>query len=353
VKIPLQNLYYLLAYAWNYSEAAREREASAASIQTLPDLLAHVLASRTRSLLKRGLDRQYVEQRLVVAGVRGKLDLSATIKSNQLPHSRTTCIVDGLERDVLHNRILRETLRGLLALPKLNVEIRAKLRSTYRSLDGISAFRVDRSSFRRLQLHRNNRPYRFLMNLCQLIHESLMVEEDGSFRFADVRDQHNVMASLFERFVTNFFREEQSVFGVSGQSPLPWYMASSTVAAHLRHLPIMRPDIVLAAKSRRIIIETKYYFQALSSDHHGLARVRADHLYQIFAYLENRDAAEEQGPPYEGLLLYPTVDRNLAFDFRVKGRRIQVRTINLHQEWWRIHDDLLELVDVVPERLAG
>jgi 5-methylcytosine-specific restriction enzyme subunit McrC len=345
VKIPIRNVYYLLAYAWGHADAAQEREADAAAVDTLPDLLAWVLAHRTSALLKRGLDRSYLEEQVTIPGVRGKLELAATIKRNVLPQARTVCTVEEFRYDVLHNRILRSTLRRLLALPGLDRQVRAEVGLVYRKMEGVTEIPVRRSTFRRVRIHRNNRIYQFLMHLCRLLHDALRLQEDGTATFADVRRRRGEMARLFEDFVANFYRFEQSRYSVRGQSRLPWHEAASPLEADLNRLPGMIPDVVLEAPDRRIILDAKFYREPLAQGRHGGLRVRSGHLYQVFTYIENRNAQMPDGPRHEGLLLYPVVGRAFRFDFKLKGHRVQVRSVDLDEDWTQIRDDLLELVE--------
>lgn len=344
MKIPIRNLYYLLAYAWGHADPARDREADSAPVHTLPDLLAFVLAERVARLLRRGLDRSYVEESVVVAGVRGKLEFGATIKRSLLSQARTQCTVVEFRYDILQNRIVRATLRRLLSLPQLDSAVRSEVGLVYRKLEGITDVILRRSSFRRVRIHRNNQAYGFLMHLCRLIHESLMFEEDGTASFVDVRRRRGEMARLFENFVANFYRAEQSRFRVGAQKRLEWHDAKGRSEGDMDRLPGMIPDVTLDSPDRRIVIDTKYYRRALAEGRFGGKRVRSGHLYQIFAYVENRNAAKPDGPPHEGMLLYPAVGESFRYDFRLKSHRIQVRTIDLDQDWATIHRDLLNMV---------
>ena len=160
MKIPIQNIYYLLAYAWGHADEARDREAGQVAIETLPDLLAHLLAVRTGTLLRRGLDRTYVEEEFESPGIRGKLDVGLTIKRQLLLRGRTMCRVEELRHDVMHNQIIRSTLRNLLRLEDLGPQVRAEVALVHSRLTDIQEISIRRSSFRRLRIHRNNRPYR-------------------------------------------------------------------------------------------------------------------------------------------------------------------------------------------------
>jgi 5-methylcytosine-specific restriction enzyme subunit McrC len=47
---------------------------------------------------------------------------------------------------------------------------------------------------------------------------------------------------------------------------------------------------------------------------------------------------------HEGMLLYPAVDDAFAFDYRLNGHRIAIRSIDLDQHWAQVHADLLGVI---------
>jgi 5-methylcytosine-specific restriction enzyme subunit McrC len=341
VKIPIRNVYYLLLYAWDQIRPGEHPEVREEGLTHLHDLFASVLADITGRLVARGLDRGYVPLEETVEGVRGKLDLDTTFKRNLLANARTHCRFDELQYDVLHNQILKATLRALLAL-HLDRRVRAHVARVYRKMDLVGDVRITRRDFGRVQLHRNNRGYDLALRLCQLIYDNLMIEPGtGRARFRDFRRDEQQMGALFERFVYNFFRLEQERFEVS--SPwIAWHEAWGS-EMDLQRLPIMRTDVVLEAPDRCIILDTKFYAEALQS-RFGKETVRSGHLYQILAYVENRAAAAAKHPLHEAMLLYPVVGRAFSFDYRLNGHSIRVRSLDLNQDWSQIRSDLLGLV---------
>src|SRR6516162_2134201 len=80
--IPIKNLYYLLCYAWNHFHEGQVIFVSAIDSPNLSDLLASVLASGTRHLLRRGLDRGYVASREDTPSVRGRIVFKETVQRN-------------------------------------------------------------------------------------------------------------------------------------------------------------------------------------------------------------------------------------------------------------------------------
>lgn len=341
MKIPIRNVYWLLLYAWDHLGAGEEASLAAEEPRHLHDLFASALADTVSRLRARGLDRGYVEVEETLAGVRGRLDLGTTLKRGLLANARTHCLVDELRHDVLHNRILKSTLRSLLGVD-LEEEVRSGVRRQVRALDAVADVRVVRRDFGRVQLHRNNRVYDFALRLCRLIHENLMVDPaTGEARFRDFRADERRMGALFEAFVYRFYRREQQHFRVS-RPHIAWHDAHGSEQA-LALLPRMRTDVVLRSPDRRIIVETKFYANPLAGRFGG-KKLRSAHLYQLLAYLSNHAAAHPKGPSYEGMLLYPAVNEAFAFDYRLSGHRLMVRSIDLDQPWAQIRSDLLALL---------
>lgn len=363
MKIPIQNIYYLLCYAWDKVPEAETIEVGREDYTELHDLFGHVLAEGVGHLLRRGLDRDYLPRNEELAGVRGKIDLTATLGRNLAPQARTVCEFDELQHDVLHNQIVRTTLRSLLQLAELDADVHDRVSRVYRRLEGITTIRLTRKHFRSVQLHRNNRYYKFLLDVCAIIHENILIDEtSGAARFRDFRADDQAMGSVFERFVFNFLSREQGEYRVS-RPRIAWDVTDAS-DMDLARLPAMQTDIVLESPERRIILDTKFYSDPLKGRFEA-KKVDSAHLYQIFAYVQNRQAEDARydganrardrrlvdlsravstSPRWEGMLLYPVVDEAFAFSYVFSGQRVQVRSIDLDQPWRAIHRDMLDLV---------
>ncbi len=342
-EIPIANLYYLLCYAWGY---AREREvvslADAGRLERVQDLLGMVLARGTVRLLKRGIARDYIEVREDLRGIRGKLDPSEMAKRTLRSRGLAACEYEELSIDVLHNRILHSTLDRLRRVPELDEEVRHEVRSACAKLAGVRVLPLNRSLFGQVQIHRNQRMYRFLLSVCRLAYEQLVPHErTGGHRFQ--RLDAKTMHALFEAFVVAFFRREQTEFSVNRGGRGVFFFDAGTRSDQRKWIPKMEVDAILESNERRIILDTKYYEEALSA-RHGSRKLRSGHLYQLLAYLRNRQAAKPTGPWHEGMLLYPKVETDLHIDVRLEGFDIRARTIDLAQDWRSIHHDLLALL---------
>ena len=112
--IPILNIYYLLSYAWDKLDEADPVEVGQVDNRNVINLFAKVLSNRTSYLLRRGLDRGYIEKRDITGVVRGKINITDTYLNNLLPLAKVDCSFDELSYNIIHNQILRSTLDTLL-----------------------------------------------------------------------------------------------------------------------------------------------------------------------------------------------------------------------------------------------
>lgn len=78
--IPVRNIYYLFLYAWGHFKSGGVRDVGADQSPDLPNLLGKVLHEGTHRLLRRGLDRGYIEKTEETRSPRGKLRLDVMTK---------------------------------------------------------------------------------------------------------------------------------------------------------------------------------------------------------------------------------------------------------------------------------
>ena len=340
MNIPIQNIYYLLCYAWDKLTERDIVNVESLDSTTLAELFARVLINGTNHLLKRGFDRGYVPQHEWTGRLRGRICFQEAIRRNATLTGRLPCDFDELSYNVLHNQILKATMRQLIRTGRLATECSEGLAQLCRLFSDIQDIELTNRVFGQVQLYRNNQFYDFLLKVCELIYRNLLVTEiSGTSKFMDfVRDKQQ-MAILFEDFVRNFYRVHTDY--VVKREDIYWHwIAADEVAAGL--LPKMQTDISLTSAARKVIIDCKFTPEA-TQHHYEAEKLRATHLFQIYAYLNNLREGKLTDT-CEAMLLYPTVDSPLAASYTDKGRKISIRTINLDQPWQSIHQDLLALV---------
>ena len=341
--IPIQNLYYLLCYAWNRLPERDELVTSSPTSFHRPlELLAQVLLTGTRRLLRQGLKNTYAEREEEVQALRGRLLLTPTLHRDLLRHGRAVCAYDELGPDSAFNRLLLGTVEQLMRshlLPSAQRHELRLLRSRFPASLAPAPF--TQHTLRQVRRQRLSGPESFLLNVCELIYHSALPEQDTASRtrFRDFRRDERLMAQLFEAFVRNFYRHEQRQFRVLSET-IAWQAnAEQPEAMHL--LPAMITDTTLESASRKIILDTKYYATALRQ-RYDRQRLIAPHLYQLYAYLQNQPL--EAGQQLEGILLYPAATQEVDLRYTLGGHPVRIVTLDLNQPWPGIARDLLELV---------
>ena len=347
--IPVRNLWHLLLYAWDLARYRDRWSAAAEEAPSLRGLLARVLADAVADLLKRGLGRGFVPAAREVRGIRGRVDFARSLKGLSLPRGRTHCRFDELGIDTLANRILRSTLVRLARDPRLAADaakargLRRDLADLAHGLDGVALVEPAPDLFSRLRIGRNDADYALAMNVCRLVHRLEMpTEERGPLAIAALLHEEILRHRLFERAILNFYRLHLGdVFDASSEM-LAWPDAFAC-----SYLPAMRTDITLRSRrkpARRIVVDAKFWEEALAASPFGAPAFRPAHLYQIYAYLRSQDEASAADRRASGILLYPAAGADLDEHMLVQGHRIRVATVDLGAPWPAIEERLLDVV---------
>ena len=113
-------------------------------------------------------------------------------------------------------------------------------------------------------------------------------------------------------------------------------------------LPKMQTDVTLEHENKILIIDAKFYSHNILQNY-GKDMHRTGNLYQIFAYVKNKEV-EMQGKDMEisGMLLYARTSESIQpnSDYVMSGNRISVKTLDLNQDFEIIK---LQLDDIVED----
>jgi len=340
--IPIRNLYYLFCYAWNRFEEAQAISTGAEESPDLPNLLARVLSEGTRSLLKRGLDRGYLPYKEELSTIRGHIELGPTLQLQARHRRRVHCTYDELSHDLLHNQLLKASLRRLANVSSMDPALARELHRLCIRMGDVADIRLSGTAFARVQLHRNNARYDLLLKICELAFTCMIPDETGSgYGFQNVLRDERKMARVFEDFIRNYYRVSQRALRVKPYQ-LEWQAVPLT-SNGIGRLPAMRTDVYLESADRRIIIDTKYYADALQQ-YHGSPSFRSDNLYQLFAYLRNDAIANQDLVLADGMLLYPQVEHMLDATYVVHGHQVRLATVDLSGAWPDVELRLTDLL---------
>lgn len=344
--IPIENIYYLLCYAWDKLE---EKDRVAVSIDDkteLIDLFAKVLITSSKLLLKRGIDKSYIDHEEEILGVKGKIQMSETLKRNLLYKQKTFCAFDDFSANIITNQILTSTIYKLIRTKGVDENLKKELVKLQKMFLGIDIIDINKNHFNQIKLNRNNRFYDFVMKVCYLIYESTFPsEEDGKYMFSDFTRDDKKMNQLFEAFIRNFYRIEQSIFNKVRKEIIKWQFGVSE-KENIRYLPQMETDITLESNGEKIIIDAKFYRETMTINYET-ERVKSSNLYQLFSYLLNQQDGSVKTQNATGILLYPTIERDYDLDFKYNDHAIKIRTVNLNENWKNISFRLKNIIGVV------
>ena len=339
MEIPIQNIYFLLCYAWNNLDEGKVVDIKSIDSTKLVDLFAKILINGITHLLKRGIDRNYILVSEEINAIKGKLVIGFSYRRQLLQKGKAVCSYDELHHNILHNQILKTTLYKLVHVKELNGDLKKELISIYHYFQHIEQTNLSANSFSKVVLNRNNYFYSFLLNVCQLIYENLLVSEDtGESKFRDFLRDAKKIAYLFDQYVSNFNRMEQNTFRVSRED-INWHVSE----ASRKFFPKMQTDISLVSSKRKIIVDTKYYSSTFHT-YYDSEKIHSNNLNQMYTYLKQVEYKDELSKTSEGIILYPKVDNDVFISEIIENHKITIATINLNQDWQLIHKSLLDLI---------
>ena|GEM_PF-934758 len=353
--IPILNLYYLLAYAWDCLEA-QERPAAASHDGDGPDAAGHlasVLVAAVARLFRQGFPRGYVERSEDASRVSGRVDMGESLRRLLLRQAKAHCRHDEFAADIPPNRILRATLEWIARSGEsVSGDTR---RQAGRLLDRFPEVRrepLNAAMFRTLSMNRHWKDARLALTLCLLLARRFTGDERlGRGLLPDYRRDERRMAVLFERFVHNFYRREAKGFFRSiGRQRIPWDLADDAESreAASRLLPGMETDVSLVSETSHVVVECKYCSHILAGRSFGgdgtEGRLRGDHFRQIYAYLANL-RRQNPGRRLSGLLLYAQSEPFEPGTIALRdGVSVTVAPLDLYRRWPDIRRDLLRWV---------
>lgn len=343
--IPIENIYFLLCYAWNKLDEKERVDVSIDDKTDLLDLFAKVLITSSKLLLKRGIDKSYIDHQEVIPGVKGKIEFSQTLKRNLLFRQKTVCTYDDFSTNIITNQILLSTIYRLTRTKGIEPILKMELGKMQKMLVGVDLIEMKESHFKQVKLDRNNRFYGFVINVCHLIFQStLPSEEKGKYKFSDFTRDEKKMNLLFESFIRNFYRIEQREFNTVKKEIIKWQFQEESIGSY-QYLPQMEIDISLENEENKIIIDAKYYKETMSLNYEK-ERIWSPNLYQLFSYLLNQQDDSEKTKTATGILLYPTIEREYNLDFKYDNHKIKIRTVNLGTNWKNISTRLKDIINV-------
>lgn len=338
--IPVQNIYYMLSYAFQVLNEQGYKDIATEQFDNVAELCAAILSKGVAVQLKRGLGKEYIPQTETLSSLRGKVDITESIKTQTLLRKQLICTYDDFTVNSYLNRILKTTMELLLHADVSKVRKKAirKLMIYFADVDVLDVHTINWN----MRYDRNNQTYRMLISICYLVVKGLLqINTDGSTRLMDFIDEQR-MCRLYEKFILEYYRKEHPEI-IARASQIPWQLDDGFSDM----LPVMQSDITLSKGNRTLIIDAKYYAHNTQTQY-NVHTLHSGNLYQVFTYVKNKDA--EYGDTLHevsGMLLYAKTDEQIQPDhvYHMSGNKISVRTLDLNCQFSAIAAQLDQVVN--------
>lgn len=334
--IRIQNIYYMLAYAFQILREQGYASCGMEEFENTADLLSAILAKGVSVQIKRGLGRIYIEQTEPLSCLRGKIDVTESIKQQTIIKQQLICTYDEFSVDSYMNRILKTTMELLLRndIPKSRKKEMRNLLLYFKDVGTLDVHSINWN----FRFNRNNQSYQMLMSICYLVIKGLLqTTADGTVKLMQFLDEQR-MCRLYEKFILEYYRKHYPQIKTAA-SQIGWALDDGISAM----LPTMQSDIMLTFGNKTLIIDAKYYGHTMQTKY-DVHTLHSNNLYQIFTYVKNKAAA---GGEVSGMLLYARTDEAVQPDntYMMSGNRISVKTLNLDCPFNTIAEQLNSIAD--------
>ena len=189
--IPIKNLYYMLSYAFQLLNEQGYKNLATEDFKNAGDLCAAILIRGISYQLKRGLGREYISETDTISAIRGKIEITESIKNQSMIRSQMVCTYDEFSVDSPLNRIIKSTVI-LLLKADITTQRKKDLRKLMVYFADVSLVDVHSINWA-VNYNRNNQTYRLLITICHLVVKGLLqTKSDGSVKMMDFIDDWNL-----------------------------------------------------------------------------------------------------------------------------------------------------------------
>ena len=326
----------MLSYAFQVLNEQGYKMIQTEEFENAAELCSAILIKGVSAQIKRGLGKEYILQTEALSTVRGKIDISSSIKEQTIIKKQLVCSYDEFSVNSYMNRIIRTTME-LLLRSNISKSRKKELRKLLLFFGEVKSLEINAIDWR-IQYNRNNQTYQMLISICYLIIKGLLqTTSEGTTKLMDFLDEQR-MCRLYEKFILEYYKKEFPRLKVSA-SQIPWDLDDGESDM----LPVMQSDIMLSDKKNTLIIDAKYYSHTTQVQY-DVHTLHSNNLYQIYTYVKNAD--KERRGNVSGMLLYAKTDEMVLPRNRYKmgGNTISVDTLNLDCEFDEIRQQLNDIV---------
>lgn len=338
--IPIRNIYYMLAYSHDVLSFNEFQEIGKEKFENILDLYTTILTLGVPVLIRGGLQKEYIGYSYNSNVVRGKVNLTDTIKTNAYVKKKLMIDFDEFSEDNLMNQIIKRTLMNLISNSEVSYSQKKKIIAILHYFDNVSTVNLSLSLWDSIIFNKQNSRYRFILVICKYILEKVLIDESELITEFKKMEDEKKLHMLFEKFVYEFYKKESTYLVTHSQ--INW----KTDDGYTEALPVMQPDIVLHHGLNSLIIDTKLYSENMSKRFESSeSKQISSNIYQMFSYLISYEL--KPGESVGGVILYAKTkeDEQPDHKYRIKGKNLSITTVDLNLDFKNICYQLLSLAN--------
>lgn len=359
--IPIKNIYYMLSYYFKF-DALNNKIKNIDNIENydnIAELTAQILFRGANALLKIGLSKEYILYSEPLSTLKGKIDISNSIKTMSMHKKQLICLYDNFSINFYLNKIIKTAICELLKLDikKESKEELRKILYFFKEVETIDIYKINWN----IQYNRNNQIYRILISICHLFIKGLLISdlpERKKRLFLNAPNDEKIlnsryMSELYENFIFRYYLTEFKEKNIKcyHKSNINWKLDKDN-KGNIEMLPKMETDIMLTCGNKILIIDAKYYPNYTRKKYNNEEIISKDkliseNLYQIFSYVKNKNL-ENKNNEVSGMLLYAKTNKDntdINETYKMSGNKISVRSLDLTCNFKDIEKQLNEIVE--------
>lgn len=352
--IPIENIYYMLSYYFKFDALNNKIKNvnNTQKFETIADLTSQILIRGVNILSKRGFAKEYILCSEALSTLKGKIDISDSIKTMSFNKKRLICLYDNFSINFYLNRIIKTAICELLKFDipkeikerKEELKRKKELRKILHFFNEVETIEIHKINWN-IQYNRNNQIYRILISVCHLFIKGLLISDlpkNKKNLFLNTANE-KYMSTLYEKFILNYYASKFKDEIKSTASQIDWAIEFNNnnyndIKNNIEMLPKMQTDIMLTCmdktkiknKNKILIIDAKYYSKPLKKQF-DKDKIDSNNLYQIFSYVKNK-SLENTDYEVSGMLLYAKTNKNnidINESYNMSGNKIIVRSLDL------------------------
>lgn len=307
-KIPIKNLFYMLAVAFQLPSFQPE-VAALDRLDQLLEFVANYFADLVEKKIANGLYRWYVENEDNLTSIRGRIQIVEDCRRNYVVRQNTFCRFDEFSWDIPENQVVRQVSHFLSGW-EFQIDTRFRLGRIDSLMDEVSRTTFSASDVDKFHYHRLNADYEQLHQLCSLFLDGASLSETaGIFSFRAFLIDMN---KLFEKFVCQVVAERLVMPLVAEFQKRIFLDRGEKIS--------MRPDLLIRDASGVLLAADCKYKKMINNE------AENQDYYQLLAYCTAMKTDR-------GLVVYPlhqTIeDRAIEEGASIVNSKIWIETVSI------------------------